>query len=382
MTRFGKYLERTARDLVEEAVEAALRDAEVAPEEVQAAYVGNAVGGLISGQESIRAQVVLRRTGLSGIPMVNVENACASSSTAFHLAWQAVAAGSCDRALAIGYEKLHHTDKQRSLRAFDASMDLQELTERFGDDPHRDHSVFVDLYASLADAHPGPLLEPEVLALVSVKNHHHGALNPYAQYREEVTVDQVLGSRRVAGPLTVMMCSPVSDGAASLLLTADPVGPGGRRNIMVAASVLASGRADNATLPSATSRAARVAFERAGLDVDEVDVIELHDATAWAELELYGDLGLCAPEEAPRLVRDGTTWLGGRLPVNPSGGLLSRGHPIGATGCAQLVELTWQLLRRCGSRQVEGARVGLAQNSGGWVGSDAAAAAVHILLRS
>ncbi len=386
MTRFGKHLERSARDLVEEAVAGALADAEIEPTDVQAAYVGNAVSGLMSGQESIRGQVVLRRTGLMGVPIVNVENACASSSTALHLGWQAVASGMYDCVAIVGFEKLYDADKAKSFRAFNASMDLAELQSRFGSDAGQGRSVFMDLYASFsAEGGEGTAelssIDPEALALVSVKNHHHGALNPFSQYREEVTVEQVLSARSVAGPLTLLMCSPLSDGAACLVLTANGYARARAGGVRIAASVLTSGRGDDVAKLSAVERAAGLAREIAGVGPTDFDVVELHDATAIAELHLYEQLGLCPAGDAPSVVRDGVTWLGGELPVNPSGGLLSRGHPIGATGAAQIVELTWQLEGRCGERQVTKATTALAQNAGGWVGTDAAACAVHVLQR-
>jgi acetyl-CoA acetyltransferase len=386
MTRFGRHLERSARDLVEEAVSEALADAEIEPRDVQAVYVGNAVSGLMSGQESIRGQVVLRRTGLLGVPIVNVENACASSSTALHLGWQAVASGMYDRVAVVGYEKLYDADKAKSFRAFNAAMDLAELEQRFGSGAGQGRSVFMDLYASFfAEGGDGSITESsidaEALALVSVKNHHHGALNPFSQYRDEVTVEQVLSSRRVAGPLTLLMCSPLSDGAACLMLTGQGATGGRSGGVRIVASVLTSGRGDDLTRATAVERAAGSACETAGVGPPDLDVVELHDATAIAELHLYEELGLCQPGDAERLVRDRVTWLGGQLPVNPSGGLLSRGHPIGATGAAQIVELTWQLEGRCGERQVADARLALAQNAGGWIGTDAAACAVHVLQR-
>ena len=379
MTRFGKHLERSSRELVEEAVAAVLADAGLQPADIGACYVGNAVSGLMNGQESIRGQVVLRNTGLLGVPIVNVENACASSSTALHLGRQAVASGEQDHVLVLGYEKLYDQDRQRSFRAFNASMDLDEMRRRFPSGGEG-RSVFMDLYASFSEpAGAGGPTPPdeEALGMVSVKNHHHGALNPYSQFRDEVSLEEVLASRRIAGPLTLLMCSPLSDGAAALVLSSRPPHGG---QVRVAASVLTSGRGDDRSMPDAVARAAGQAFERAGLGPEDLDVVELHDATAIAELHLYEELGLCGPGEAARLVLDRVTWLGGRLPVNPSGGLLARGHPIGATGAAQVVELTWQLQGRCDQRQVTEPKVALAQNAGGWVGTDAAACAVHVLV--
>lgn len=379
MTRFGKHLERSGRDLVEEAVAEALRDAGVEAHDVQAAFVGNAAAGLMSGQESVRGQVVLRRTGLMGVPMVNVENACASSSTALHLAWQAVATGIYDRVVVVGYEKLCQPDKARSFRAINASMDLTELAEVFGDDAGQEHSVFMDLYGFASNGQGRDLFDAETLALVSVKNHHHGTLNPRSRYREDVTVEQVLGARRVVGPLTVLMCSSLSDGAACLVLGASEQRRGKDRGVRIAASVLASGRGDDLTRTGAVRQAAREAFTTAAVGPEDLDVAEVHDATAVAELLAYETLGFGGRGEAARLVRDRETWLGGRLPVNPSGGLISRGHPIGATGAAQVVELAWQLQGRCGGRQVPDAKLALAHNVGGWIGSDVAACCVHVL---
>jgi acetyl-CoA acetyltransferase len=380
MTRFGRQLERTARELVEEAVAASLADAEVAPEDVGAVYVGNAAAGLMSGQECIRAQVVLRHTGLMGVPIVNVENACASSSSALHLAWQAVAGGIHDCVVVVGYEKLADEDRSKSIRAINAAMDLTELVDVFGADPGRERNVFMDLHGATSTGEGRDRFDREALALISVKNHHHGSLNPYAHHGQEVTVEQVLASRPVAGPLTVLMCSPFSDGAACVVLAARGLRRGDP-DVRVAASALTSGRGDDLRRPNATRRAARQAYERAGVGPDDLDLVELHDATAVSELYLYEELGLCPRGESVRLARDRATWLGGRLPVNTSGGLISRGDPIGATGVAQVVELTWQLRGRCGARQVPDARIGLAQSAGGWVGTDVAACAIHILQR-
>lgn len=377
MTRFGKQMERSSRELAEEVVAGVLRDAELRPADIDACYVGNAVSGLMTGQESIRGQVVLRNTGLLGVPIVNIENACASSSTALYLGRQAIAAGEHECVLVLGYEKLYDEDRQKSFRAFNASMDLEEMQRRF---PRggEGRSVFMDLYASFSEQAPADGgSDVEALGMVSVKNHHHGALNPLSQFQEEVSLEKVLSSRRIAGPLTLLMCSPLSDGAAALVLSSRP--PNGRP-VRIAASVLTSGRGDDRSKPDAVTRAARAAYEKAGLGPADLDVVELHDATSIAELQLYEELGLCGTGEAPRLVLDRDTWLGGRLPVNPSGGLLARGHPIGATGAAQVVELTWQLQGRCDQRQVPDARVALAQNGGGWIGTDAAACAVHILV--
>ncbi|HKA48637.1 MAG TPA: thiolase family protein [Candidatus Dormibacteraeota bacterium] len=381
MTPFGKHPERSGRELVEEALGAALADARLQVGDVQAAYVGNAASGLMSGQESIRAQVVLRRTGLMGVPMVSVENACASSSSALHLGWQAVAGGMYDCVAVVGYEKLYDADRARAVQALNASMDLTELSDIFNRGAGPERAIFMDLFGAWSDGQGRDRFDPQALALVSVKSHRNGSLNPCAQYQRELTVEQVLGSRQVAGPLTVLMCAALSDGAACLVLCAPGFRGSRGKGVKIAASVMVSGRGDDLGQPTAVQRAIRDAEAAAGAGLEDVDVIELHDATSIAELDLYGQLGLCGEGEAETLVRDRVTWLGGKLPVNPSGGMISRGHPMGATGAAQVVELTWQLQGRCGSRQVPSARLALAQNYGGWVGTDAAVCCVHMLQR-
>jgi acetyl-CoA acetyltransferase len=379
MTPFGRHPDLSGRQLVERALAAALKDAEIEPADVQAAYVGNAAAGMMSGQESVRAQVVLRHTGLMGVPMVNVENACASSSTALHLAWVAVASGMYDCVVVIGYEKLHDEDRSKAVRALNASIDLTELGDVFGRGPSRERAIFMDLFGAFADGRGRDRFDAEALALVSVKSHLNGSLNPCAQYQEELSIEQILASRRVAGPLTVLMCSALSDGAACLILCSAGFRSVPGPSVKIAASVLASGRGDDLRQPTAVQRAVRDATASAGAGLEDVDMIELHDATSVAELSLYEEIGLCEPGEAGRLIRDRVTWLGGKLPVNPSGGMISRGHPIGATGAAQVVELTWQLQGRCGPRQLPWARLALAQNAGGWIGTDSAACCVHML---
>jgi acetyl-CoA acetyltransferase len=381
VTRFGLQADRTARDLVEEAVAAALKDAGIEPPDVQAAFVGNAAAGLLSGQESMRGQVVLRRTGLMGVPIVNVENADASSSSALHLAWQAVAGGIRDCVVVVGYEKLDHRDRGRSYRALNATMDLTELADVFGPRAGQERNVLLDLSGATSSGDGRYRFDRELLAEVAVKNRHHGSLNPCAHLQSPVTTAQVLASPTVAGPLTKLMCAPFSDGAACLVLCSPDFRRGRSGGVRIVASILTSGRGDDLRrLPGAVP-AVREAYERAAAGPEDLDVIEVTDATSVIEMYVYERLALCRTEEVPRLVRDRVTWLGGRHPVNTSGGLIARGHPMGATGAAQIVELAWQLQDRCGPRQVAGAKLGLAYSVGGWVGSDVGVCCVHILQR-
>ncbi|MGH7857470.1 MAG: thiolase family protein, partial [Candidatus Binatia bacterium] len=388
MTRFGKFLERGVRSLAEDAVKQALEDAGIEAKDVQTAYFANAVSGLITGQEMIRGQVALRNTGILGIPLFNVENACASAASAFHLAWMAVASGMYDVALAVGAEKLTHEDKMRSFRAIGAAVDLeqlQDLKKRMSDGDKsgdgekassgENRSFFMDIYASMTrDYMKASGATAEDFADVAVKSHDFGAMNPKAQFRDRVTREQVLGARVVSPPLTLLMCSPIGDGAAAAVLCSDEAARrlGVRSPIQVRASVVVSGRDRAGDEPGAVERSSKRAYELSGIGPEEIDVIEVHDAAAPAELITYEDIGLCPRGGAPDLLRSGKTRLGGKYVVNPSGGLLSKGHPIGATGIAQITEIVEQLRGRCGERQVKGAKVGMTENGGGFLGRDAA----------
>lgn len=386
MTRFGKFPDRTVRSLAEDAAHAALTDAGVTASDVQRVFFGNAVSGLITGQEMIRGQIALRDLGLGPVPVVNVENACASGSSAVHQAVAAIEAGQSDLVLVVGAEKLTHEDKRRSFEAIGTAVDLERLEQLerdlYGDEPAADgdRSFFMDVYADMAKRYMDRSGATEAdFAAVAVKSHDHAATNPIAQYRDAVTVEQVLSSRHISGPLTLLMCSPIGDGAAALLLASEERAEQMRADaVKVAASVLVSGLG---TDDDPAGIGARQAYEQAGLGPDDVDVVEVHDAAAPAELIMYEELGLCGPGEGPKLLASNETRIGGRVPVNPSGGLISKGHPVGATGVAQLVELTEQLRGRCGERQVEGARVALAENGGGYLGPHPAAVTITMLQR-
>ena len=386
MTRFGKFPDRDLGSLAEEAVGAALTDAGVKANEVDIVFFANASAGIVTGQEMIRGQVSLQGSGLLGKPIVNVENACASASSAVHLARLAVLSGEVDVALVVGAEKLAHPEKQRTFLALASGSDVARAEEfrRELAPSNGSGSFFMDVYADLARRYMKASGATERdFAAVAVKAHRHGALNPRAQYRELVTENEVLESRMISPPLTLLMCSPIGDGAAALVITAgDHAGRLGNDPVRILASVLTTGAVDELSEPSPVARAAAAAYEQAGLGPKDVDVVELHDASAPAELIAYEELSLCGDGEGPALLASGATVLGGACPVNTSGGLLSKGHPVGATGCAQIVELVDQLRGRAGDRQVEGARVALAENAGGFLNPDPAAAVVTILSAS
>ena len=386
VTAFGKIPGRTLRSLAEEAVRDALADAALQPRDVQMVFFGNAAEGLISGQEMVRGQSALRHTGLLGRPIINVENACASATTAFRMACMAVESEAADVVLAVGAEKLTHSDKARPLAAIGTAIDLSE-PPTLGGRTTADHtpagpqSYFMDVYAAMAADYARQSGATEVdFADVAVKNGRHGSLNPKAQYRNRVTREEVLASRVISPPLRLLMCSPVGDGAAAIVVCSEGFARRhGDAPVRVRACALRSGTDRAPDEPPGVTLAARAAYERAGLGPDEVHVAEVHDGAAPAELIVYEQLGLCASGDGPKLLASGDTALGGRIPVNTGGGLLSRGHPIGATGCAQLAELVDQLRGRAGARQVPGARVALAENAGGYLDNDSAAIGVTLL---
>lgn len=403
MTRFGKHCDKTLKELTGEAIRLALADVGLEPSALQAAWMGNAAAGVITGQEMIRGEVALRSLGIGKIPVVNVENACASSSTAFQQAAAMVSAGLYDVVLACGSEKLFHADKARSLGAFASAVDVEEpecaskiirrIAGEIGESVDAgagagaaggNRSVFMDIYAMMARKHMKRYgTTPVHFAMVVAKNSFHGSLNFRAQFREVLSVEQVLAARAIVEPLTLPMCSPIGDGAAAVILVSERKAReiGLTRRVRVLASALVSGWDFTMPNESVGALAAYQAYEAAGIGPHELSCVELHDASAPSEIVAYEYLGLCAAGEGARLIETGATRLGGRIPVNTSGGLLRKGHPVGATGCAQIVELTEQLRGCAGARQVEGARIALAHNGGGAIGTDAAATVVTLLQR-
>ncbi|MBN2028049.1 MAG: thiolase family protein [Actinobacteria bacterium] len=385
MTPFGKFLDSGMKQLAREAVENALEDAGVTSDELGLAAVGNSGWGAYAGQLAIRGQVVLRPLGIGGIPVINVENACACASTALHNAWLYVASGQCELALAVGMEKLYHPEKSRVMQSFIGGTDVEESMKMIAEalqSGQNPHTIFMDIYAREARRHMEKYgTTQRQLAAISSKNHNHSTLNPKAQYRKAFTVEEVLADREVAFPLTRAMCSPIGDGAAAAVVcSGDYVkGRDGSRPVKILASVLGSGMDRGEDGANICRRLALQAYELSGVTPGDVDVAEVHDATAYAELAASEHLGFCAYGEGGSLAESGATSLGGKIPLNPSGGLECKGHPVGATGLAQIAEIVWQLRGEAGERQVEGARIGLTQNGGGAIEPEEAAMAIHIL---
>lgn len=365
MTAFRRHA-LTVRELAVTAARDALRDAGLTPAEVGAVFFANSLQGLLDGQEAIRGHVALQELGLpAGTPVVNVEAACASSSFAVHLASAAAAAG--ERVLVVGAEKMCVPDKQRTFTALASARDITAAA------PDESPSVFMDLYAEFAKARMDRYgLTVRQMAAVAAKNSWHGSMNELAQYRVARNIQEVLDAPVVADPLTRYMCSPISDGAAAIVL--DTGGSGPR---LSATAVVGPGHGSDA---AAIAQAAERAYQLAGIGPQELDVVEVHDASAVAEIAAYEGLGLCEEGGGGVFAESGASTLGGALPVNVSGGLSSRGHPVGATGLAQLVELADQLRGRAGDRQVAGARLALAENHGGSIGPAPAAVCVSVLM--
>ncbi len=403
MTPFRRHPDLSDKQLTAWAVEDALGDAGVAAQDVGAAFYGNVGQGYMQGQHMIRGQVALLPLGLQGIPVVNVENACATASTALHMAVSYLRSGMTDVALAVGTEKMFSSDKAKMFGVFDSGVDLEqseELLERFrrmgeglpipeGSESPRPYSPFMSVYAGFARQFMQRYgIAQRDLAVIAAKNHTHAQHNERAQYRDPMTPEEVLAAPPITYPLTLPMCSPISDGSAAAVLCNEAglarIGADRARAVRVLASVMrsASARGADDLEHHLTRLAARQAYEQAGVGPQDVDVAEVHDATAMGELMQTEMLGLCGPGEGGAFAASGATTLGGRVPVNPSGGLESKGHPIGATGLGQVFELVSQLRGACGPRQVAGARIALQENGGGIWGVEESSAHIGIYARA
>ncbi len=396
MTRFGKLPDRSIKDLVREAVLGAMQDSGIRKKDIGAAYVGNAAAGLMTGQEMIRGQVTLSPLGIEGIPVFNVENACASSSTAFHLGWLGVASGLYDCVLVVGFEKLYHSDKLKSFHALSTGIDvetgstfLKDFAARKGQKAEIlkmgsgiNRSIFMDMYTYWVRPYMENYgLTREHFARIAVKNHRNGSLNPHAQYQNEVTLEEVLNSGEVVYPLTRMMCAPIGDGAAACILCSrSAVDRFSGIPVWVAASKVGSGSL-LAEEEAVAGVLAPGAFEQAGIGPGDIDVIEVHDATAPSEIMSLIQLGICPGEEACKWIDEGTLEITGAMPTNTSGGLETKGHPVGATGVGQIFEIVAQLRGQAEGRQVPHPKTGMTHNGGGILGADAAAMALHIFKR-
>ncbi len=404
MTPFGRYHEKSVKDQTREAVTGAIEDAGIAQADIDAAWFSNTTQSVLEGQYLVAGEIALRDMGFEGIPMTNVENACASASTAFNGAFTAIKAGLSEIALAVGVDKMYAEEKERSFTIFDGAWDVHEVEQTFANlaalgggmeapegtvIPNAIRSPFMDVYAAFAKHHMRTFGSTQKqLAAVAAKNHKHSTLNPLSQYQADMSIEEILDARLISWPLTLPMCSPISDGGAAAILVSEDVldrFPEAReRAVKVHASVIGTGvsRTMDEVHKHLSHLAANRAYEMAGLGPEDMDVAEVHDATAMGEITQTECLGFCAFGQGGWLAEQGETALGGQIPVNPSGGLESKGHPIGATGLGQIYELVTQVRGEAGARQVDGARHAIAENGGGIYGIEESVACITILGRA
>lgn len=399
-TLLGRFPALSVKDLTAASVHAAIADSGGKLEDIQAAWFCNTRQGVMEGQHGIRGQVALRPLGLGHIPIFNTDNACASSTAGLNLARAYLKAGVCDVALVVGTEKMFFEDKKaETFAAFKGSMDLelgekhlQRIIDLTADIPvpegtaAGERSIFMDSYSALARYHMQKYgTTQRQLAAVASKSHWNSQFNPNAQYRKLFSVDQILADKIISYPLTRPMCAPISDGSGAVILCSEAGLKKFDRNraIRILASQITTGvDHEKRTIEDAAGRvAATRAYEEAGLGPDALDVVELHDATAFGELKQIENMQLCPIGDSGPFSESGNTALGGKIPINTSGGLLSKGHPIGATGAIQIHEIVTQLRGEAGQRQVEGARIGATENGGGAYDGEEAIAAVTILGR-
>jgi acetyl-CoA acyltransferase len=401
MTRFGRFPATSLAELAASATNDALADAGLEARHAQAIVFANATQGALEGQHGIRGQAALDGRGFGNTPVFNVENACASASTALNLAHVMVGSEAYDCVLALGAEKMVTSDTARSLAAFEGSWDVHRRDRTLADlramgralEPPPEaasdaaHSVFMDVYAAFCRHHMAKFgATQRQMAAVSAKNHGHSVHNERSQFRRAFSIEEVLAARPIAWPLTLPMCSPVSDGAAAALVCSRAfleAHGGHARAVRIRASVVMAGdhRDPDRLDQHVAHKAAKRAFEAAGLGPGDVDVVECHDATAFGEILQSELLGFFPFGGGGPAAERGETRLGGRLPFNPSGGLESKGHPIGATGLGQVFELVGQLRGEADARQVPGARIAFAENGGGLRGVEEAAVVMTLLER-
>ncbi|MGI5936801.1 MAG: thiolase family protein [Oscillospiraceae bacterium] len=391
------------KELTRMTVEACLKDAGLDKSAIQSVFFGNGLWGCTHDQHGIRGHLAMRYCGIDGIPITNVEAACATGTLALHCAWKDIQTGLYNCSLAVGVEKLICDDKRRSLAAFNSYIDAENTSSVFKtwDDwmeanvkievpeiPVKQRSPFMDLYGYMARWHMARFgTTVEQLAIAASKNHYHSTMNPKAQYQFPVSVEEVLNDIPVSWPLTRSMCSPLTDGAASAIVCSRQFleqlpKEVQKRAVRLAATVYASG--DNSDFDSPYNHvreAAKKAYEIAGLTPGDIDVAEVHDATIIGEIVQIENMGFCPIGEGGRFTESGATRLGGKIPVNTSGGMVSRGHPVSASGLAMIAELVTQLRGEAGARQVKGAKYALCENSGGMIKYKDAAVAITILAK-
>ena len=402
-TQFKKWLDKSMKDLTRDTYLGVLRDAGMADGgDIEFAWFGNCAMGILWGQDIIRGHVCMSPLVEEGlfperVPIINVEGACATASMAFHGACKDILSGQCHVSLAMGVDKFYHSDLKKVLLAYQHGVDLEDMdrlkaeyeavgeacgkTFEMGDN----RTIFMDTYAMQACWHMHKWgTTQEQIAMGASKNHFNGSLNPKAQYQFEVPVDKVLEDYVVSYPLTRSMCAPIGDGGAAAILCSEEYFKSlpqavKDRAVRVSASVLSSGKHRDISEPSLSKWAADRAYEMAGIGPEDIDVAEVHDATSFCEIYQSEMMGFCPMGEGGKFMESGATKLDGSLPVNTSGGLVSKGHPVGSTGLSMIYEIITQLRNEAGPRQVPEPRVGLTENGGGVISTEEFACSITIL---
>lgn len=410
----GSY-EELCKEAIAEAMGDAALNYESDRDAIAAIMYGNCAQGMLTSQHSIRGQVILRRLGFEEMPVFNVENACATASTALNQAICQVLSGASDTALAVGVEKMmpnmNDLDNHPEIAAALPFMGLssfwngceQDRKNQYIEKWRREKSELTGIPYEKTDVGEGrsPFMDyyavkalklmkkygytQEQLARVCAKTHHHSTMNPKAQYRKDMSWEEVMADKPITYPLTRSMCAPMGEGCAAAIVCSEKYLKQHKNikdPVLVLASVMVSGRERGDYDRDISGRCADLAFAQANLKPKDIDVLELHDATSFGEIFQTAQAGFCTAERAGEFCSSGATALGGELPTNVSGGLVSRGHPVGCTGLAQVYELVTQIRDRAGDRQVKGARIGMHINGGGVIGVEEASLGIHILKRA
>ncbi|MCP4746587.1 MAG: thiolase family protein [Desulfobacteraceae bacterium] len=402
-TRFKKWLDSSMKDLTRQTYLGVLADAKIKDGgDIEFAWFGSCSMGILWDQDFIRGHTCLSPLVEEGlfperVPIINVEGACATASLAFHAAWKDILSGQCKVSLAMGVDKLYHPDMEKMLLTYEHGIDRSEKKRlmaqyrEIGAECGRkfetgiNRTLFIDTYAMQACWHMHKYGTTQAqIAKAASKSHYHGSLNPKAQYRFEVPVEKVLADYQVSYPLTRSMCAPIGDGGAAAILCSEDYfqklpDDVKRRAVRVAASVVTSGKHRKITEPSLSKYAADKAYAMAGIGPRDINVAEVHDACSFCEIYQAEMLGFCSIGEGGAFVESGATALDGKIPMNTSGGLVSKGHPVGATGLSMIDEIVTQLRQEAGKRQVKSCRYGLSENGGGVISSEEFSCCVNIL---
>ena len=405
-TRFKKWLDKSMKDLTRDTYLGVLEDARMKDgRDIEFAWFGNCAMGTLWNQHNVRGHVCMSPLVEEGlfperVPLINVEGACATASMAFHGAWKDILSGQCDVSLAIGVDKFYHSDMELVLSAYEQGIDIGDKDrliteyETVGQECGREFkitpgsTIFMDTYAMQACWHMWKWgTTQQQIAIGASKNHYHGSLNPKAQYQFEVSVEKVLEDYTVSYPLTRSMCSPIGDGGAAAILCSEDYLASQppevrKRAVRVLASSLSSGKHRNIEEPSLSNYAANRAYRMAGIGPQDIDVAEVHDATSFCEIYQVEMLGFCPTGEGGKFIESGATKLDGSIPINTSGGLVSKGHPVGSTGLSMIYEIVTQMRGEAGPRQVPNAQIGLTENGGGVISTEEFSCCVTVLQKT